>query len=83
MSLDEAVKQVINKQFSQFGSLDCKSTDSLVDDLGADSLDQVELMMAMEEHFDIRISDDEAAQVVSVQDLIDLVQRKMVGFDGW
>lgn len=44
-----------------------------VDDLGADSLDLVELIMAMEEAFDIEISDEKAEKVVTVQDYFDLL----------
>jgi acyl carrier protein len=48
---------------------------SFVDDLGADSLDQVELIMAMEEEFDISISDEEAEKIATVQDAIDYIKR--------
>ncbi len=48
---------------------------SFVDDLGADSLDQVELIMAMEEAFDIEIPDDAAAKILTVQDAIDYVEK--------
>lgn len=46
---------------------------SFVDDLGADSLDLVELIMTMEEEFGIEISDKDAEQLVSVQDVIDYI----------
>ncbi len=46
---------------------------SFVDDLGADSLDLVELIMSMEEEFGIEISDKDAEQLVSVQDVIDYI----------
>lgn len=48
---------------------------SFVDDLGADSLDLVELIMAMEEAFDIEIADEEAEKIVTVQDAIDYVDK--------
>ncbi len=48
---------------------------SFVDDLGADSLDLVELIMAMEENFDIEIPDEEAEKISTVQDAIDYVQK--------
>ncbi|PIE74059.1 MAG: acyl carrier protein [Deltaproteobacteria bacterium] len=48
---------------------------SFVDDLGADSLDLVELIMAMEESFDIEIPDEEAEKISTVQDAIDYVQK--------
>jgi acyl carrier protein len=46
---------------------------SFVDDLGADSLDLVELIMAMEEEFDVEIPDEEAEKIVTVQNAIDFV----------
>jgi len=48
---------------------------SFVDDLGADSLDQVELIMAMEEEFDVSIPDEDAENIGTVQDAIDYVKK--------
>jgi len=48
---------------------------SFVDDLGADSLDLVELIMAMEEAFDIEIADEVAEKITTVQDAIDYVKK--------
>ena len=48
---------------------------SFVDDLGADSLDQVELIMAMEEDFDISIPDEDAEKIGTVQDAIDYIKK--------
>ena len=47
---------------------------SFIDDLGADSLDIVELVMAMEEEFDIEIPDEEAEKVVTVRDVVDYIK---------
>lgn len=47
-----------------------------VDDLGADSLDLTELIMAMEEEFDIEITDDDAQKIQKVQDAIDYIEAK-------
>ncbi len=47
-----------------------------VDDLGADSLDLTELIMAMEEEFDIEIADDDAQKIKKVQDAIDYIEAK-------
>ena len=54
---------------------DVVSEASFVDDLGADSLDQVELIMAMEEEFDVSIPDEDAEKIRSVQDAIAYVQK--------
>ena len=48
---------------------------SFVDDLGADSLDQVELIMAMEEEFDVSIPDEDAEKITTVQNAIDYVTK--------
>ena len=48
---------------------------SFVDDLGADSLDLVELVMSMEEEFDIDISDEDAEKIVTVKDAIDYINK--------
>ncbi|HID70295.1 MAG TPA: acyl carrier protein [Desulfobacterales bacterium] len=48
---------------------------SFVDDLGADSLDLVELIMAMEEEFDVEIPDEEAEKIATVQNAIDFVNN--------
>ena len=52
-----------------------KSEASFVEDLGADSLDTVELVMALEEEFDIEIPDEEAEKITTVQSAIDYVQN--------
>jgi acyl carrier protein len=49
---------------------------SFVDDLGADSLDTVELVMAFEEEFGIEIPDEDAEKIKTVQDAIDYIQKK-------
>ncbi len=48
---------------------------SFVDDLGADSLDLVELIMAMEEEFDVEIPDEQAEKIIKVQDAIDFINN--------
>ncbi len=50
---------------------------SFADDLGADSLDAVELIMALEEEFDYEISDNEAQQIVTVQQVIDYIRERL------
>jgi len=50
---------------------------AFVDDLGADSLDQVELIMAMEEEFDLSIPDEDAENIATVQNAIDYVKKAL------
>ncbi len=50
---------------------------SFIDDLGADSLDVVELVMAMEEEFDLEIPDEDAEKIETVQDAVDYLQDKI------
>lgn len=50
---------------------------AIVDDLGADSLDTVELVMAVEDEFDTEILDEEAEKIVTVQDMINLIESKV------
>ncbi len=53
-----------------------KPAASFVEDLGADSLDLTELIMAMEEEFDIEIADDDAQKILKVQDAISYIENK-------
>lgn len=70
MSVEDKVKKVIAEKLSVDLS-DVVPEASLVDDLGADSLDLVELIMSMEEEFDIDIPDEEAEKLVTVKDAIE------------
>ena len=72
----ERVKKIICEQLD-VAEEDVVPTASFVDDLGADSLDQVELIMAMEEEFNVSITDEEAEKIVTVQDAIDYVKKAM------
>jgi acyl carrier protein len=72
----ERVKKIIIEQLD-VAEEDVVPTASFVDDLGADSLDQVELIMAMEEEFNVSISDEDAEKIVTVQDAIDYAQKAM------
>jgi len=72
----ERVKKIIIEQLD-VAAEDVVPTASFVDDLGADSLDQVELIMAMEEEFNVSISDEDAEKIVTVQDAIDYVQKAL------
>jgi acyl carrier protein len=70
----EKIKKIICEQLS-VEEADVVPDASFVDDLGADSLDQVELIMAMEEEFDVSISDEDAETIRTVQDAIDYVNK--------
>ena len=71
-NVEERVKQIV---IEQLGVKDDEVTAdaSFVDDLGADSLDTVELVMALEEEFNCEIPDEEAEQITTVQQAIDYV----------
>lgn len=74
MSVEEKVKDII---VDQLGVDDKQVTTSasFIEDLGADSLDTVELVMALEEEFDIEIPDEEAEKIATVQDAIDYIKN--------
>jgi acyl carrier protein len=76
--VDEKVKQII---VEQLGVDDAEVTPSasFVDDLGADSLDTVELVMAFEESFEIEIPDEDAEKIRTVQDAIDYIGKNSKG----
>ena len=74
MSVEERVRKIISEKLSvELDEVVLEA--SFVDDLGADSLDLVELIMAMEEAFDIEISDDEAEKLQTVQDAINYIEK--------
>jgi acyl carrier protein len=70
----EKVKQIISEQLG-VEEAEVTPSASFTDDLGADSLDQVELVMALEETFDIEIPDDAAEKIRTVQDAIDFIDK--------
>ena len=72
--VEEKMKKIICEQLD-VSEDDVVPAASFVDDLGADSLDQVELIMAMEEEFDVSISDEDAETIRTVQDAIDYVNK--------
>ena len=75
MSIEQRVKQIIVEQLG-VDENQVDNTASFVDDLGADSLDIVELVMAFEENFDIDIPDEDAEKIVTVKDAIDYIEAK-------
>ncbi len=74
MAIDQEMIDIIVEQLSVEKEKVVPNA-SFVDDLGADSLDLVELIMAMEEGFDIEIPDEEAEKIATVQDAIDYVNN--------
>ncbi len=72
--VQDKVKQIVVEQLG-VDEAEVTPTASFVDDLGADSLDQVELIMAFEEAFDLEIPDEEAEKIKTVQDAIDYVEK--------
>jgi acyl carrier protein len=73
MTLEEKVKQIIVEQLG-VDENEVTPTASFVDDLGADSLDVVELVMAFEEAFEIEIPDEDAEKIGTVQAAIDYIK---------
>jgi acyl carrier protein len=73
MNIEEKVKSIIADQLS-VDEAQVKPEASFINDLGADSLDTVELIMALEEEFGIEISDDEAEKIQTVQAAVDYIK---------
>ncbi len=74
MSVEEKVKEIIVDQLG-VDSKQVEGTASFIDDLGADSLDTVELVMALEEEFDVEIPDEDAEKIATVQNAIDYIKN--------
>ncbi len=72
MAIDDKMTEIIVEQLSVDKEKVIPGA-SFVDDLGADSLDLVELIMAMEEEFDVEIPDEDAEKIATVQDAIDYI----------
>ena len=74
MSIEEKVTSIIVEQLGVEKDK-VKPESSFVDDLGADSMDIVELVMAFEDHFSIKIPDQEEGNIQTVQDAIDYIKE--------
>jgi acyl carrier protein len=72
--LMEKVRQIISEQLG-IDEAEITPSASFTEDLGADSLDQVELVMALEEAFDLEIADEDAEKILRVQDALDYVEK--------
>jgi acyl carrier protein len=75
MSIEEKVIEIIVEQLDVTRE-ECVPEASFIEDLGADSLDLVELIMAMEENFGIEISDEELQKIRTIQDAINYIKKK-------
>ena len=75
MSVEEKVVEIIVDQLG-VDEKQVKTEASFIDDLGADSLDTVELVMALEEEFDIEIPDEDAENISTVQNAIDYIKNQ-------
>lgn len=77
MKLEEKVIGIIVEQLD-VAREQCVPEASFIDDLGADSLDLMELIMEMEENFSVQISDEELENIRTIQDVIDFLRTKGV-----
>ena len=75
MSVEDRVKSIIVEQLG-VDAEEVSPDASFVEDLGADSLDTVELIMAFEEEFGVEISDDEAEKIRKVRDAIEYIEKR-------
>ena len=76
MSIEEQVKAIVVENLG-VNMEEVVNSASFVEDLGADSLDTVELVMALEEEFDTEIPDEEAEKITTVQEAIDFVSKNV------
>ena len=75
MSVEDRVKSIIVEQLG-VDAEEVTPDASFVEDLGADSLDTVELIMAFEEEFGVEISDDDAEKIRKVRDAVDYIEKR-------
>ncbi|MFQ5457008.1 MAG: acyl carrier protein [Myxococcota bacterium] len=75
MAIEDRVKEIIVEQLG-VNEDEVNPEASFIDDLGADSLDIVELVMAMEEEFDMEIPDEDAEKIQTIQDAINYIKAK-------
>jgi acyl carrier protein len=73
--IEQRVRKIVAEQLG-VNEADIKTASSFVDDLGADSLDTVELVMALEDEFETEIPDEEAEKITTVQQAIDYVRMR-------
>ncbi|QQR81746.1 MAG: acyl carrier protein [Deltaproteobacteria bacterium] len=73
-SVDRRIRQIIAEQLG-LSENELSNTSSFVDDLGADSLDIVELIMALEDEFEMEVPDEDVEGLLTVKDVIDYVRK--------
>ena len=74
--IEQRVRKIVSEQLGVDDDK-IKNESSFIDDLGADSLDTVELVMALEEEFDTEIPDEEAEKITTVQQAIDYINKNL------
>lgn len=75
-NLEQRVKKIVAEQLG-VSEADVKNESSFVNDLGADSLDTVELVMALEEEFECEIPDEDAEKITTVQQAVDYIKAHL------
>ena len=79
MNIEDRVKKIVSHQFSKSLNL-IQNNSSFVDDLDGDSLDTVELVMAIEEDFDLEIIDDDAVKILTVREAVEYIKTNTLVF---
>ena len=79
MNIEDRVKKIVSHQFSKSLNL-IENNSSFVDDLGGDSLDTVELVMAIEEEFGLEIIDDDVLKILTVSQAVDYIKKHTLVF---
>jgi acyl carrier protein len=74
--IEKKIKEIIAEQLNVTEE-ECVLDAAFIDDLGADSLDIVELIMAMEDNFDLEISDDDLAHIRTVRNVVDYIKERV------
>lgn len=74
--IEKRVRKIVSEQLG-VDQAEIKSEASFIEDLGADSLDTVELVMSLEEEFECEIPDEEAEKITTVQQAIDYIQKNL------
>lgn len=79
MNIEDRVKKIVSHQFSKSAIL-IENNSSFINDLGGDSLDTVELVMAIEEEFGLEIIDDDVLKILTVSQAVDYIKKHTLVF---